>query len=137
MRNNTTSAPSWIFRLQLRRPSRRAFLVCLASIALTSPLPIVAQQPKVPRIGALYIGIADAETFRTGASGEDCANLATAGRDQTLHSSLSLRRRKSWIDFPTSPPSSSASEVEHVCNRGALRPLRAGGRSRQHETSPS
>src|SRR5204863_7531265 len=38
----------------------------IGSAAVMWPLATLAQQSKVARIGALYLGIADAETFRTG-----------------------------------------------------------------------
>ena len=45
---------------------RREFVTLIGSAALTWPLTTRAQQSKVARIGALYLGIADAEIFRTG-----------------------------------------------------------------------
>jgi hypothetical protein len=42
---------------------RRAFITGLASTA-TVPLAARAQRPKIARIGALYIGTADADSFR-------------------------------------------------------------------------
>src|SRR5213083_2221814 len=48
-------------------PMRRLDVVTLiGSAAVIWPLGTRAQQSKVARIGALYLGIADAETFRTG-----------------------------------------------------------------------
>jgi len=43
---------------------RRDFVTLIGSAALTWPLAPRAQQSKVARIGALYIGVADAESFR-------------------------------------------------------------------------
>ena len=43
---------------------RRNFVTLIGSAALTWPLATRAQQSKVARIGALYIGVADAESFR-------------------------------------------------------------------------
>jgi putative ABC transport system substrate-binding protein len=43
---------------------RREFVTLIGSAALTWPLATRAQQSKVARIGALYLGIADAESFR-------------------------------------------------------------------------
>jgi len=43
---------------------RRDFVTLIGSAPLTWPLATRAQQSKVARIGALYIGIADAESFR-------------------------------------------------------------------------
>src|SRR6476660_2166949 len=43
---------------------RREFIRIVGSSAAMWPLAAFAQQPKVARIGALYIGTADAETFK-------------------------------------------------------------------------
>ena len=43
---------------------RRNLVTLIGSAAVISPFTTRAQQSKVPRIGALYIGIADAESFR-------------------------------------------------------------------------
>jgi hypothetical protein len=43
---------------------RRKFLATLGSAAAAWPLAARAQQAKVARIGALYIGLADAESFK-------------------------------------------------------------------------
>src|SRR5215475_2713138 len=43
---------------------RREFIRIVASAAAMWPLAVFAQQSKVARIGALYIGTADAESFR-------------------------------------------------------------------------
>ena len=45
---------------------RREVVTLIGSAAVIWPLATRAQQSKVARIGALYLGIADAETFRTG-----------------------------------------------------------------------
>src|SRR5437773_4951611 len=45
---------------------RRDVVTLIGSAAVIWPLVPRAQQSKVARIGALYLGIADAETFRTG-----------------------------------------------------------------------
>src|SRR5438552_15373870 len=45
---------------------RRDVVTLIGSVAVIWPLATRAQQSKVARIGALYLGIADAETFRTG-----------------------------------------------------------------------
>ena len=45
---------------------RREFVTLLGSAGLTWPLATRAQQSRVARIGALYLGIADAESFRRG-----------------------------------------------------------------------
>jgi len=44
---------------------RRAFITLLGGAAVAWPLAAPAQQSKVARIGALYIGLADAESFKT------------------------------------------------------------------------
>ena len=43
---------------------RREFITLLGGAAAAWPFAAGAQQPKVSRIGALYIGTADAETFK-------------------------------------------------------------------------
>ena len=43
---------------------RREFITLLGSAAVAWPLAARAQQSKVARIGALYIGLADAESFK-------------------------------------------------------------------------
>jgi ABC-type uncharacterized transport system substrate-binding protein len=43
---------------------RREFITLLGGSAVVRPLPLHAQQSKVARIGALYIGLADAESFK-------------------------------------------------------------------------
>jgi putative ABC transport system substrate-binding protein len=43
---------------------RRDFITLVGCAALTWPLATRAQQPKVARIGALYIGVADEESFK-------------------------------------------------------------------------
>ncbi|HEV2041229.1 MAG TPA: hypothetical protein VGT81_14530 [Casimicrobiaceae bacterium] len=43
---------------------RREFVTLIGSAALAWPLATHAQQSKVARIGALYLGIADADSFR-------------------------------------------------------------------------
>src|SRR4029450_11257614 len=43
---------------------RREFITLLGGTAVTWPLAARAQQSKVARIGALYIGLADAESFK-------------------------------------------------------------------------
>jgi putative ABC transport system substrate-binding protein len=53
-------------RMRISRLSRREFLAGMAGAMLTWRLPTNAQQPRIARIGALYIGIADAESFKTG-----------------------------------------------------------------------
>lgn len=52
--------------IRLRRIHRREFLLCAAGTALAWQLSPRAQQIKIARIGVLYIGIADAESFKAG-----------------------------------------------------------------------
>jgi putative tryptophan/tyrosine transport system substrate-binding protein len=51
--------------MQFDQLQRRQFITLLGGAAASWPLSARAQQSKVARIGALYIGIADAETFKT------------------------------------------------------------------------
>jgi hypothetical protein len=44
--------------------NRRDFITLLGGAAAAGPLAVRAQQSKVARIGALYIGLADAESFK-------------------------------------------------------------------------
>ena len=66
MRQIARSALASIAPMRISRIRRRAFLAYMAGAALTRTFSISAQQPRVARIGALYIGIADAESFKTG-----------------------------------------------------------------------
>jgi putative tryptophan/tyrosine transport system substrate-binding protein len=80
---------------------RREFISLLGGAATAWPLAARAQQAKVARIGALYIGTADAETFKKELR-EGFVNL-TMSRGKTLRSSFALRK-DNWIDFPGSRP---------------------------------
>jgi ABC-type uncharacterized transport system substrate-binding protein len=51
-------------RMPLDQLKRRDFIALLGSTAAAWPLAARAQQAKVVRIGALYIGLADAESFK-------------------------------------------------------------------------
>jgi putative tryptophan/tyrosine transport system substrate-binding protein len=53
-------------RMRISRIPRREFLACMAGAMLIWRLPTNAQQPRIARIGVLYIGIADAESFKAG-----------------------------------------------------------------------
>ena len=44
---------------------RRAFLGLLGAAAASWPLAVFGQQTKIARIGALYLGNADADSFKT------------------------------------------------------------------------
>jgi putative tryptophan/tyrosine transport system substrate-binding protein len=50
--------------MPLDQLKRRDFIALLGSTAAAWPLAARAQQAKVVRIGALYIGLADAESFK-------------------------------------------------------------------------
>ena len=50
---------------------RREFIAMLGGAAAAWPLAARGQQSKMARIGALYIGIADAESFKTKSPGRD------------------------------------------------------------------
>jgi hypothetical protein len=80
---------------------RRKFIAIMAGVAAW-PLGAYAQRSKVARIGALYIGIADAESFKS----ELRDGLRELGyvEGQTLHLSFALRK-ENWIDFLISRPS--------------------------------
>src|SRR5258707_2612415 len=51
-------------RMPLDQLKRRDFIALLGSVAAAWPLAVRAQQAKVARIGALYIGLADSESFK-------------------------------------------------------------------------
>ena len=51
--------------MRFNRLRRREFITLLGSAAAAWPLDVRAQQSKVRRIGALLLGNADAESFRT------------------------------------------------------------------------
>jgi putative ABC transport system substrate-binding protein len=51
-------------RMPFDQLKRRDFIALLGSTAAAWPLAARAQQAKVARIGALYIGLADAESFK-------------------------------------------------------------------------
>src|SRR5262249_10032934 len=53
---------------------RREFITPLGGAAAAWPVAVRAQQSKVARIGALYIGLADAESFKK-EQRKDCLNL--------------------------------------------------------------
>ena len=81
---------------------RRQLLVALGGAAAALPLAARAQPSKVARIGALYIGLADAESFKK----ELRDGLRELGymEGKTLHLSFA-QRKESWIGFPNLRPS--------------------------------
>ena len=81
---------------------RRELLAALGGAAAAWPLAARAQPSKVARIGALYIGLADAESFKK----ELRDGLRELGymEGKTLHLSFA-QRKESWIGFPNLRPS--------------------------------
>jgi hypothetical protein len=86
---------------------RREFMTLLGGAVTVWPLAARAQQAKVARIGALYIGLADAESFKKELR-EGLRELGYMEGQKTLHLSFAPRK-ESWIDFPSSQPSWSGS----------------------------
>ena len=81
---------------------RRDFIALLGSTAAAWPLAARAQQAKVARIGALYIGLADAESFKK----ELREGLRELGYVEGQNIALSFALPKeSWIDFTSWRPS--------------------------------
>src|SRR3989440_2709599 len=60
----TTQPQSPLTMLLSRHTRRRELITLLGGAAAAWPLAVRAQQSKVARIGALYIGLADAESFK-------------------------------------------------------------------------
>jgi putative ABC transport system substrate-binding protein len=87
---------------------RREFISQLGVAAVVWPLAARAQPSKVARIGVLYIGLADAESFKK----ELREGLRELGyiEGKTLHLSFVLRK-EGWIDFRSLPPSWSGSKL--------------------------
>ena len=81
---------------------RRRDFVLLLSGATAWSLAARAQPSKVARIGVLYIGLADAESFKK----ELRDGLRELGymEGKTLHLSFA-QRKESWIGFPNLRPS--------------------------------
>ena len=69
---------------------RRDFITLVGCAALTWPLATRAQQPKVARIGALYIGVADEESFKRGL--RQGMSEKVMSKDVTSPSSFVLRK---------------------------------------------
>ncbi len=87
---------------------RRQFIGLVVGAALAWPLATRAQQSKVTRIGALYIGIADAESFRK----ELREGLRELGYVEGQNITFEFRSaRENWIDFLSLRPSWSGSRL--------------------------
>jgi hypothetical protein len=86
--------------MQFGQLKRRKFITLLGGAAMWA-LAARAQQSKVARIGALYIGLADEDSFKK----ELREGLHQLGyvKEKTLHSSF-VRRTESWIGFPNLRP---------------------------------
>ena len=75
---------------------RREFITLLSGVAMAWPL-VARAQSKMPRIGALYIGLADAESFKKELR-EGFRELGyVEGQNITLSFAL---RKESWNDCP-------------------------------------
>jgi putative ABC transport system substrate-binding protein len=84
---------------------RREFITLLGGAAAW-PLAARGQQSKVARIGALYIGTADAESFKN----ELREGLRELGYVEGQNIAFEFRSAEgSWIDFRSSRPSLSGS----------------------------
>jgi hypothetical protein len=83
---------------------RRDFIRIVGGLAAVWPLVARGEQARFVRIGAPYIGIADADSFKK----ELREGLRELGyvEGKTSHSS-SAPLKESWINFLGSPPSSS------------------------------
>jgi hypothetical protein len=87
---------------------RREFITLLGGAAASWPFTARAQQYKRARIGALYMGLADSESFKH----ELHEGLRELGyvEDQTSHSSFALPK-ETRIVFLRSPPNWSDSRL--------------------------
>ena len=79
---------------------RREFITLLGGAAVAWPFVARAQQAKVYRVGALYIGLADAESFKK----ELREGLGDAGYMEGQNIAFAPRK-EGWIDFPSLRPS--------------------------------
>ena len=79
---------------------RREFIRLLGGAAVVWPFEARAQQSKVARVGALYIGLADAESFKK----ELREGLGDAGYMEGQNIAFAPRK-EGWIDFPSLRPS--------------------------------
>src|SRR6516165_3139833 len=91
---------------------RREFISLLGGTAAAWPLAARAQQSKVARIGALFIGLADAQSFK-----KECGGAKYCIR-------VPLSRRKAGS---TARACCRTGAAQGRCDRSALRPVRSGG----------
>ena len=85
---------------------RREFIRLVGGAAVAWPLAARGQQSKIARIGALYIGTADAKSFKK----ELREGLRELGYVEGQNIAFEFAPRKeSWIDFLSSRPSWSSS----------------------------
>jgi putative tryptophan/tyrosine transport system substrate-binding protein len=79
---------------------RRDFIALLSSVAAAWPLAAHAQQMKLHRLGALFVGNADSDSFRAELRQEIRKSGYVEG--QNVWFSSSDRQKRSSIDFPSS-----------------------------------
>ena len=72
---------------------RRKFVTLIGSAALVWPLATRAQQTKVVRIGALYLGTADSESFKK----EIREGLRELGYVEGQNIAFDFRSRPNWF----------------------------------------
>jgi hypothetical protein len=94
-------------RMHFDQLNRREFITLLGGAAAAWPLAARAQQPKLARIGALYIGTADEEAFKTNLRD----GLRELGYVEGQNIAFESPRKESWIGFLSSRPSLSGSRL--------------------------